>query len=182
MLSTQVSTLNDFLGTPLLFLSSVLRAEDRVLLPLINKNIGFEALRRTWIQTPRLLCRVTLGRCLAFLGTGRLTADTCTASSFVHHWGRNGPGARGRNWVELLGQADHLGFLQDVLEEPKQTFWPTKSNITIIFFYLFHHFILFTHLNLSSLYLLASYLLPLFFTSTDSPPRNQKATREIPSL
>lgn len=84
--------------------------------------------------------------------------------------------------MELLGQADHLGFLQDVLEEPKQTFWPTKSNITIIFFYLFHHFILFTHLNLSSLYLLASYLLPLFFTSTDSPPRNQKATREIPSL
>lgn len=76
-----------------------------------------------------------------------------------------------------MGQPKRLGFLQDVLEEPKRSFWPTKSNITIfIFFFLLHLFnvILFTDLNLSFLYLLASFLLPLFFTSIGREIRKQR--------
>ena len=42
-----------------------------------------------------LLCHLTLGRCLVFVVTGSLIANTCTASLFIHHQGRNGPRARG---------------------------------------------------------------------------------------
>lgn len=157
-----------------------------MLLPLINKNMGFEASRRTWIQTQAPLPRdFRQMPCLS--GRWAPHHGHCTAHWFVHRQGRNGPGARGRNWRELLGQPKCLGFLQDILEERKRTFWPTKSNITIVIFFLFYFIFLMlffslTWISLSSLYLVASFLFPSFFTSTGSPQRNQKATCEILSL
>ena len=92
---------------------------------------------------------MTLGRCLAFLGTGHLTADVVQHVGLYTVKAEMAPGpeveTEGSYWVSQ----NVWVFLQDVLEEPKRTFWPTKSNITIVIFFLFYFIFLMLFFSLT---------------------------------